>query len=81
MDIGLITPPITKIALKKIPQTFGRDVQRQKSLNMFYFNKKLSKQLPRKMGHGPKECHPTIYLYFNIRMNNYLTITMAVTQL
>ena len=27
---------------------------------MFYFDKKLSKQLPRKMGHGPKECHPTI---------------------
>ena len=37
-------------------------MQRQKPLNMFYFDEKLSKQLPRKMSHGPKECHPNITL-------------------
>ena len=60
MEIGLITSPFTKIALKNSPN-FWKGRATPKVI-------KYVLQLPRKMGHGPKECHPTIirtkYIYF-----------------
>ena len=49
---------------RKIPQSFARDAQCQKSSNLIYFHNQKAKQLIRNLGHGSCHIDPPNYLKF-----------------
>ena len=51
------------MAYQKISQTFWSDAQWQKSSNFIYFQNKMSKQLPRNLGHAPSYIDSTTVIY------------------